>query len=93
MLNSFVRVQDRASNVLSTVTLSNWWGFLVSNNNQDSPFDPRIVYDPYRSNWIAIAVANRRSSTSSVMIAVTTNSDPTTTWYKHQFYADGPGTN
>ncbi len=90
MLNTVVRIQDRTSNVLSTVTLSNWWGFLVSS---DSPFDPRIVYDPYQNRWIAIAVANRRSSTSAVMIAVTTNSDPTTTWYKHQINADSLGTN
>ncbi len=90
MLNSFVRIQDRTSNVLSTATLSNWWGFLVSTS---SPFDPRIIYDPYHNRWIATAVANRHSSTSSVLIAVTTNSDPTTTWYKHQIYADAPGTN
>ena len=47
----------------------------------DFAFDPRILYDPLRQRWIATAGADPQQNTSAILIAVSTNSDPTGGWY------------
>lgn len=83
MLNSQVRFHTRAGGTISTSSLDSFWF-----SGARGPFDPRIVYDPYGSRWIAAAVTDRNSASSSLLIAVTTGSDPTGTWCQYSIDAD-----
>ena len=87
MLNTQVRIQNRTGTTnYSTVTLSNWWATKVSGIT--FPFDPRILYDPYSSRWIATAAAQPATTNSAILIAVSQTSDPTGAWYAFGFLAD-----
>jgi len=55
-------------------------------------FDPRVLYDPDSQRWIAVAVTDRGTSVSSLLIAVSATSDPTGTWYLNQLDADSSNT-
>jgi hypothetical protein len=78
-LNSQVRIQDRNGANLSTVSLSSFWSSV--NLGSGTPFDPKVLYDPYQNRWMFVACDDARSSTSAVLIAVSNNSDPTGFWY------------
>ncbi len=87
MLNTQVRVQNRTGTTnYSTTTLQSWWsdkfGFTVS------PFDPRILYDPFSNRWIAIAAHFSPPSDSAILIAASETSDPTGGWYPHGWDVD-----
>lgn len=79
MFNTQVRVQDRSGTVLFTDTLANWWS---PAGNVNFPFDPRVLYDPYRDRWIAVALCNRRSADASLLVAASQSGNPTGTWYR-----------
>lgn len=82
MLNSQVRIQNRNGGAISTVSLSNFWAS-VSNPSPD-PSDPRLLYDPYNNRWIAAACADDLKASSSVLVGVSANSDPTGNWYLYR---------
>src|SRR5882762_5520325 len=46
VLNTQIRIQDRAGNVLSTVSMDGFWASLDTLNPPNA-FDPKIFYDPY----------------------------------------------
>ncbi|MDH7504157.1 MAG: hypothetical protein QHJ82_15780, partial [Verrucomicrobiota bacterium] len=90
MLNTQVRIQNRTGTTnYSTVSLYDWWHARLSGTY--TPFDPRLLYDPYSGRWIATAATDAGRTTSAIIIAVSTNSDPTGGWYTYGFYVDTGG--
>lgn len=88
VLNSQVRVQTKAGNTLSTVSLSSFW---ASVNPSNDVFDPKVLYDPYANRWMFTACATRRSPNSGVLIGVSQTSDPTGNWFLFNARADATG--
>src|SRR2546427_2810914 len=85
VLNTQIRIQDRAGNILSTtVSMDSFWASLGNPN----AFDPKILYDPYGGRWIFAASANGNSAASAVLIGVSQTSDPTGTWNLFSVDAD-----
>lgn len=88
MLNTEVRIQSRSGVTNSTASLSNWWSGLGTFSRI---FDPRLVYDPYGQRWIATVCLNGGVTyygTSAVGLAVSTSSDPTSSWHFKKIDAD-----
>ncbi len=90
MLNSQVRIQDKAGRVISTVALSSFW--TASSGLAAHPFDPHVVYDSLGGRWLATVGANRNTSASQIWLAVSATSDPTGTWSFYGIVADPDGT-
>ncbi len=88
MLNTQVRIQDRSGNTISTTSLLSWWQSRIS--GLSVVFDPRILYDPYSQRWVATATANPYTG-SAILIAVSTNSNPSGGWYAYGWYVDTSG--
>ena len=84
MLNTQVRIQNRAGWNLSTVTLSSFW----SPAGSYGTFDPRLIYDPGAGRWMAVCDAARREPASAVLFAISDNSDPTGGWTFYRIDAD-----
>lgn len=82
--NARIRIHDRNGNTLGTTVLDTFWASLGNPNT----FDPRVLYDAAASRWIMVVTANAESAASSVLIAVTTTSDPTGTWRLFRVDAD-----
>lgn len=87
MLNDRVRYQSHDGTEISTNSLSAFWAPLVVS----SPFDPKTIYDPFSDRFIAVALSNRRSTSSAVLLAVSKTSDPTAGWFLWKFRADPVG--
>ena len=84
VLNSQVRIQDRAGIILSTVALDLFWlpvGFV-------SAFDPKILYDAAENRWIFVAMADAFTDRSAIMVAVSQTTDPTGNWNFYSVDAD-----
>ena len=86
-LNSEVRIQDRQGNIISTVTLGDFWSSL----GHFEAFDPKLVYDPQARRWYFVTLADPAASSSSVMLGVSTTSDPTGDWTLFEVQADPSG--
>jgi uncharacterized repeat protein (TIGR01451 family) len=84
MLSSQVRIQNRLSGIISTVSLNTFWG-TVGNSNV---YDPRILYDSFAHRWVATAIANPGANNSSLLIAVSQTSDPNNNWFRHSIQVD-----
>ncbi|MDT5060043.1 MAG: hypothetical protein QOH63_502 [Acidobacteriota bacterium] len=84
--NGRVRIQNRAGNVISSVTLVSFWSSLT--NAPTDIFDPRVLYDPYGNRWMMISAATRTSANSSILIGVSQTSDPTGNWNLYRVDAD-----
>lgn len=87
MLNSQVRIQDKTGTIISTVTLSSFWSSISG-----SKFDPKVLYDPLSSRWMAVCDANANLATSKVCFAISSSSDPTGSWTFYEFDADASNT-
>ena len=87
MLNTQVRIQTRTGTTVQTMALSNFW---TSTNigSYTEVFDPRIVYDPYNSRWIACAGVEPFSSNSGILVGVSLTSSPTNGWNLRRVKAD-----
>ncbi len=55
-------------------------------------FDPRLVYDHDSNRWFATAVDERNAITSSIMLAVSDSTDPTSGWTGFRMDADSADT-
>lgn len=75
-LNSEVRIQNRLGAELSKMTLESFW----SPTSASGAFDPKILFDPFNNRWIFVAISDKQSAASSLLIGVTQTSDPTGTW-------------
>jgi hypothetical protein len=97
-LKTGVRIQSRTGEVLSTVSLSNFWtavgpfttyyGCSASYCRTQTVFDPKVLYDPYASRWIFTASADSHQASSSILLGVSQSSDPTGNWNLYRADAD-----
>jgi hypothetical protein len=90
MLNSQVRIQDKAGTISSTVTLRDFW--TSGTGLTGTPFDPKLLYDSISGRWIATCDVNSRSTISKVFFAISLTSDPTGSWTYYSFVGDASGT-
>src|SRR5262249_17445759 len=89
-LNNNYRVFDKATApVPSPVSITTFW----SATGGSGFFDPKTLYDPVQQRWIAVALSDSRSDTSSIEIAVSQTSDPRGAWFLFRVRADAAGTN
>src|SRR5207253_284713 len=84
-LNTQVRIQNRSGGTISTTSLDNFWASLGGN---PSTFDPRVMYDPFNDRWIVSALADSESASSSVLVGVSENSNPTGNWFLYRVDVD-----
>jgi hypothetical protein len=86
-VNGGVLVQTKTgSNVASVRSLVSFFSPVM--NGSGDVFDPRVQYDPYSSRWMLIAVADRSSAASAILVAVSQTSDPTGIWNLYRLDAD-----
>jgi hypothetical protein len=83
-LSTQVSIQNRTGTTLSTVSLASFW----SATGATGVFGPRVIYDPYGSRWIFTAASDFSSAASSILVGVSTSTDPTSTWNLYRFDAD-----
>jgi len=85
-LNNNVWIYDRnGSQVGPTVSLNNFWAGL---GIQGHTFDPRAIYDPFGGRYIFVTMADAERPTSSLLVAVSQNGDPTGNWASHAIRVD-----
>jgi hypothetical protein len=83
-LNSQVRIQSKTGLTISTTNLSAFW----SSFSLYSPYDPRVIYDPFQDRYITIAVdAFPGHTNASLLIGVSQTNDPTGTWNLYRILA------
>jgi hypothetical protein len=83
-LNSEVRIQDKYSNVQSTVSLASFF----SPTGRADIFDPRIMYDQLSNRFFFMACCTRKSALSGFVIAASQTPDPTGSWNFYTIDAD-----
>ena len=88
-LNTEVRIQSLTGTIISTVSLYSFWNSV----GFPSPFDPKVLYEPYNNRWIITSVANSNSGSSSILIGVSQTNDPTGVWNLYSIDADGSDAN
>ncbi len=73
-LNNNYRILNKTTGaqIGSDVSMPNFWAPVGATN----PFDPRVQYDPYNDRWIVAAVSDAQSATTSILVGVSTTSDP-----------------
>jgi hypothetical protein len=76
-VNGQAIIQDRSGTLLASVSLTGFWAGL----GVTDVFDPKVIYDPHSNRFMALACAQRRSSTSGILFGVTATSDPTGVWH------------
>src|SRR5437762_3366371 len=76
-VNGTFTVQNRTGGLLQTVLMDNFW---ASVGGVTGVVNARVVYDPYNSRWIMAAEGNGNTINSVVLIGVSQNSNPTSTW-------------
>src|SRR6185369_7422353 len=89
-LNNNYRLFDKATGViLSTVSINTFWAAAGGG----ATFDPKTLYDPVQQRWIAVALSDSRSTTSSILLGVSQTSDPNGAWNVFRVLADSAGVN
>ena len=75
------------------VSLLDFWSPLISENLLPSNvFDPKVLYDPGSSRFIAVTLdGSLPADNSSILLAVSRTSDPTSGWNTWALPADGTG--
>lgn len=82
-LNTQVRVQTKAGAQLSIASLGAFWGALAA-----APFDPKVVYDEGVGRFVFVALDQKRSTASALLLGVSASADPTGAWTLRRFEAD-----
>jgi hypothetical protein len=85
-LNSEVAVMTRQGQMLSRITLSNFWHTL----NHPFTFDPKVVYDQLANRWVFVTLADPRTTNSALLVAASRSADPTQDWYLYSLSANPP---
>jgi hypothetical protein len=81
-VNNNYRAQNKTTGAaLSTVSINTFW----ASTGATGVFDPRVQYDPYNNRWLVAAVSSSQSPTSSVLIGVSSTSDPEGTFTLFRF--------
>lgn len=90
MLNGVFAIYDKGTgNLVSRVTLDNFFDSVIGITRLGGTFDPRIIYDPTTNRWIAAAIDG--GAGNRIYIAVSDTGDPTGTWRGVQFVGDVAG--
>lgn len=78
---------SRDFSLISSNTLNNWF-------SRPSAFiyDPKIVYDPWGSRWIILAL-EKSNTESYYCLSVSQTADPTGRWWAYRLRADVDGSN
>jgi hypothetical protein len=77
ILNDRMRIQDRAGNVINTVSTGSFWLPLTYALAQPfDVFDPKIYYDRFSGRVINLNVANTPTPTTSLQLAVSPSEEP-----------------
>ena len=90
-VNSELLRQDKAGNVLSTETLASFWTTSRIGIN-GRVFGSKLIYDDSADRWVMTACANPQTPGSSLLLAVSTTSDPTQTWFTYSIDIDSTNT-
>ena len=86
-VNGGLVIQTKSgTNVGSVRSLVSFFGPVT--NGSGDVFDPRLQYDPLGNRWIVIAVADRKSAASAILVAVSQTNDPTGNWNLTRIDAD-----
>ncbi len=88
-INGQAIIQDRTGTILANVGLTTFWGSL----GVTDVFDPKVIFDPHSNRFMAMACAQRRSSSSGMLFGVSATSDPTGTWHLWLLDADASNVN
>ena len=89
-LNNNYVIQDKTTGaVLSAVSIDTFWAGIGATGT----FDPRVLYDPYNNRWIVAAVSDAVAINSSILIGVSTTSDPSGTYSIFRFDVDSTNLN
>lgn len=86
-LNTEVAVQDRQGELRRRVGLAEFWTPLQFR----IAFDPRATYDADTGRFFLVTLGDNRSSTSSVMIAVSEPENAAGVWQRQKLAADPSG--
>jgi hypothetical protein len=84
-LNSQVRIQDKIGGSQHTISLND---FFRRDGQNYNVFDPKVIFDPYGNRWIITAPANSNSDSSVLLIGVSENSDPYSSWHINAYKVD-----
>ncbi len=98
-VNKKLHIYDKTGDLVLEVSFND---FFTNQAPPDQIFDPKLAYDQINDGFILLAAGrNNDYSNSSYMLAVTRNSDPTSSWYKYkltaidnsypQYHIDFPG--
>ncbi len=81
-LNNNYRVQDKATGAtISTTNFNTFW----AGTGATGLFDPVTRYDPYNNRFIVVGASNSTSATSSIVVGVSTGTDPNGTYNLFRF--------
>src|SRR3954453_1987748 len=84
-LNSNYVIQRKTDGkVLSTVTMTSFWGALGTHR----PFDPRVLYDPYSDRWLVSAADDPVLPTSRILYGISETGVPQGRWRLYAIDAD-----
>ena len=93
-LNPRVVIHDKTTGaVISSISLDAFWSALNGGGFTVATFDPKIYYDPFSSRWIFVVCSNGGTANSSLLVAVSANTDPTGTWNLYRYDVDATNTN
>lgn len=84
-LNTQVRIQDKAGNTISTITLGSFWTGLPGASQS---FDPKILFDPYEQRWMMVCPSSSSTSSSRLLVGASETSDPTGNWNLYALDSD-----
>lgn len=84
-LNNDVVVFDRAGAQLQRLSLDAFWQAFHAGV---STFDPRAVFDPFEQRFYFVTMADAGRTTSSLLVAVSENDDPTGNWHTVRIQVD-----
>ena len=84
-LNTQVRIQTKTGGTVSTVDLDTFWSPIASGGGA---FDPKVFFDEDIGRWIFVSCVSAQSIHSSVLLAVSSTSNPLQSWYYRAIPAD-----
>ncbi len=87
-LNTQVRIHEKDGTPVMTTGLSRFWNAMPDN---ESTFDPKIVYDPYNDRWIFVTPSHPSLGLSKLYVGVSQTSDPAGDW--NMYYVNTDPTN
>jgi|GEM_PF-1540567 len=82
-INTVYSIYDKAGTLLAGPTNMNLL-FTGVNGSENNDGDPIVLYDDQADRWLT-AEFSISGNNDSMMVAISTTSDPTGTWYKYSF--------